>query len=274
MKKILTKILATTLICTVAFTSTVQKVSANDNDSKIKTIINNNDEKVVETTSDDFKFRCTNDKKNNDITMEKYSLKTGGLLLTVVLDNDAQVITVTDAVSDSQTTQTVSEVINGALIPENQAISNTVVQATSNYSIMATTANQNTFSNYEYTKTYGSPNVWELRRPDGSLNGTYYFKTNETSTNRNYLTAFYDAVESINSTEGKLIGSLGLAVFTSALSVVIMCATEGLGEPLAAYLSSLGFSGTTISLSADLGDYCSKAKDNYYNTYNCSSVFY
>lgn len=133
---------------------------------------------------------------------------------------------------------------------------------------------ENTFSNFEYDKTYGSPNKWELRRPDGSLTGTIYFKTDETSANSSYLAEFKDAVDQINSLEGKIIAAIGLEAFTGALSVFLAYITGGVGAPLAAYLASLGFAGGALDLAADLDYQCNVALDRYWEVYNRSDVYY
>lgn len=133
---------------------------------------------------------------------------------------------------------------------------------------------QNTFSNFEYDKTYGSPNRWELRRPDGSFTGTIYFKTNETSSNRQYLNSFKAAVDQINSIEIRLMGSIGMEAFTGALSVFLVYITGGVGAPLAAYLASIGFAGTAINQAADLDYQCNIALDNYWEAFYHSNVYY
>ena len=137
---------------------------------------------------------------------------------------------------------------------------------------------ENTFSNYEYTITYGSQNTWELRRPDGNA-GTYYFKTYETTKNAAYLAAFKGYVDTINEIEFAIIRKASLY----ALSCLVAGATGagaiftgGTLSP-AAWASLVAAAGCGDAVLAEcfrLDRACKNAYDSYWNAYYKSEVFY
>lgn len=136
---------------------------------------------------------------------------------------------------------------------------------------------EKTFTNYEYEITYGSPNTWELRRPGDNILSLVYFRTNETSTNRSYLTTFRTAVDDINVQEGEIVSALGM----SALSVLVAAAagagaifTGGTLSATAwgAILSAAGFSTAYVTVCMSYDKSCKKAYDAYWNTYYNSTI--
>ena len=85
----------------------------------------------------------------------------------------------------------------------------------------ASSLEEKTFTNYEYKKTYGTPNKWELRKPGSTpFLSIESFETYQTSRNDNYIFAFQDAVDLINIKEGTIVEALGIA----ALSYIIASA--------------------------------------------------
>lgn len=136
-----------------------------------------------------------------------------------------------------------------------------------NYSQRARSIKQNTFSNYEYTKWYGNPNKWELRKPKEGfgLNKTCPFQTYETSKNKDYINKFYDAVEDINRLEKDYISAVGTEVLTATLGAIY---TGG----LSALLTSIGATSAAIAIANHLAAKCRIAEDNYWETYYKSSI--
>lgn len=133
---------------------------------------------------------------------------------------------------------------------------------------------QNTYSNYEYEKTYGSTNKWELRRPDPSnpVFSTYYFTTNETSENAKDLQSFMDYVEKINSQEVKVIFSIGASVFSDILLYMSGIGTVFTGGTLTpamvtAAAAAVGANGLAVSEMVTLGSYWNYAYNYYFEVY-------
>lgn len=133
---------------------------------------------------------------------------------------------------------------------------------------------QNTFSNYEYTKRYGNPNVWELRRPDPSnpFFKTIGFSTKETSANVNYLYKYMDYVEKINSKEINLLASLGSALLSDVLVAMSGVANIFSGGTLTPAMiqtiaTSLGANGVLLYDYQTLIHYYNMAYDNYCEVY-------
>lgn len=139
---------------------------------------------------------------------------------------------------------------------------------------------ENTFTNYEYTKVYGNPNEWELRRPDGSLLGTYYFKTYEVAANQNYLTAFKSAVDTINTKEGEIITAYGLVILADIAAAAVSAgaiATGGVLTPAAwaSILTAAGANTAYIAVVVAWNNACKTAYDKYFETYTKSpTIFY
>ncbi|MGL5254199.1 MAG: geobacillin-26 family protein [Brevinema sp.] len=125
--------------------------------------------------------------------------------------------------------------------------------------------NENTFTNYEYTKTYGNPNTWELRRPDGSLAGTYYFKTYEViGKNDGYITTFKNAVDTINSKEGEMVitlGITGLGDIVAAATSAGAIASGGVLTPAAwtAILAAAGLNANYLRVCQEYDNACKSA---------------
>ena len=147
-------------------------------------------------------------------------------------------------------------------------------------SVLAATLTENTFTNYEYTKWYGSRNTWELRRPDGSLTGRYYFQTYEVSQNASYIEKFKSAVDAINVQEGEIIlsfGTSGVVYFGGAAAGAGAIFTGGTlsaaawGSILAAY----GATTAHIALMMNYDSNCKRAYDSYMEVFTKSpEIFY
>lgn len=139
---------------------------------------------------------------------------------------------------------------------------------------------ENTFTNYEYTKTYGNPNTWELRRPDGSLFGTHSFKTYEiVGKNDGYIAKFKNAVDTINSKEGEIVITLGIAglgdIVAAATSAGAV-ASGGVLTPAAwtAILAAAGLNANYLRVCQDYDNACKNAYDAYNDTLTKSPTIF
>lgn len=134
------------------------------------------------------------------------------------------------------------------------------------YASARTSIKENTFTNYEYTKTYGNPNEWELRRPDGSLTGTHYFKTYEVSNNASYIATFKSAVDTINTKEGKIVAAFRLAVLGNLAAAAISAGaitTDGALTPAAwtSIIAAAGANTAYVSICIAWDNACKRAYD-------------
>lgn len=231
------KLLALFLMLTLAFTTTF--VFAEASSSIPVTIIKDNAKvRIVETNDEQFIYRVTVNKIDNTAQMQI----TDKMTKKVKISQKAQL-----GLSDSKEALT-----------------------SNSSSIMATraTLEQNTFTNYEYTKTYGTPNQWQLRRPDSSILSYYYFNTAETSSNRPYLESFKGAVQRINDTEVPMVASIGAAGIMDLLSVgsvVAAICTGGMlsGAAWTVIVASLGMTGISATLLIQYNAACVDAFDAY-----------
>ena len=136
---------------------------------------------------------------------------------------------------------------------------------------------EKTFTNYEYEKTYGTPNKWELRRPGDNAFNWIYFQTYETSSNKEYLKAFKDAVDDINVQEGAIVTSLGMAGLSYLAAGAAGAGAIFTGGTLSAaawgaLLSAGGFSTAYVATCMAYDQSCKDAYDAYWETYNHSTI--
>lgn len=136
---------------------------------------------------------------------------------------------------------------------------------------------EKTFTNYEYEKTYGTPNKWELRRPGDNAFNWIYFQTYETSSNKEYLTAFKDAVDDINVQEGAIVTSLGMAGLSYLAAGAAGAGAIFTGGTLSAaawgaLLSAGGFSTAYVATCMAYDQSCKDAYDAYWETYYHSTI--
>lgn len=210
--------------------------------------------------------------------------------LTVLEDSNTQRVTQTsdsnytytttfDKINDTMQFTKVDKSTNVATV--GAEVSGTdAISATSYANARANTLNENTFTNYEYTKTYGSTNTWELRRPDGSLTGTIYFKTYEVSKNRSYINTFKSAVDTINTKEGEIVGAYGLVLLGDIAAAAISAgaiATGGVLTPAAwtSILAAAGANTAFVTVCVSWDNACKTAYDAYYDTFTKSpTIFY
>jgi hypothetical protein len=129
---------------------------------------------------------------------------------------------------------------------EREAASKTADPENSSIGILASTLEENTFSNMEYTITYSSPQKWQLRRPQpGTLNSTYYKNVTRTSSNSTTLDNFKSQVDQLNDAELKFIGSAAGAGITWLASLVIASLSGGAG--VATALVAAGITGAAYN---------------------------
>lgn len=142
----------------------------------------------------------------------------------------------------------------------------------------AATLEEKTFTNYEYEKTYGTPNKWELRKPgDVSFLTKESFQTYETSKNKTYITAFKNAVDKINTQEGKIVEALGLAALAylaggAAGAGAIFTGGTMTPAAWAALLVAGGYSKNYVDVVMEYDSFCKDAFDAYMETYNHSKI--
>lgn len=237
MKRFISMFLAITLM--VISSQTAFAFSPNHYNTRITT--DNESVRIAESFSEGYKFVSTYDKISKIAVIEQIDISNNQVVSSVIVDTKNTPLYKNDI---------------GKL------------------RLFSVTTQENTFSNYEYTKIYGSPNEWELRRPDGSINGTIYFKTKETAKNTSHLSSFKEAVDQINSLEKKAIATIGLQVFTGVIAILLTYTTVGVGASLTAYLASLGFTGSALNYGIDLEYQYKVALDKYWEVYNSSEVYY
>ncbi len=136
------------------------------------------------------------------------------------------------------------------------------VYATSAYS------EENTFSNYEYKIVYGSPNNWELRRPqDNSALNLYYFTVNQTSALLPDLNNFKDAVDDINDLELRYLGASASVPLLTLFTIILAATGAGAGPSVSVALVAAGVTGAAFNYAIDLERRCDDAFHYYFNVF-------
>lgn len=232
MKKLLSKLLAMVLLISLIPNSIV---FAQDNNYYVKEgnvniVRDDGYERVAEGIENGYKFLATLNKVDNTIELVKKDIHDNSVISSFKIDLNEQV---------------------------HQNEFDNLVE------MRAGSINQSTYSNYEYTKWYGSPNKWELRRPrEGfGFNNTYYFRTKQTSSNESYLTNFYNAVEDINRLEKDYLTFVSLETLTGTLGAIF---SGGLGT----FLAAAGLGGEAMRIAWKIDSACRKAEDNYWEAFN------
>ncbi len=282
MKKVISMVMATTMLMSTSVfatelqntkyansTTIAQDINYNGEKTEVVIISDTNEETITLITSVNEQYLVIRDNIDNtaltydlsdnpisDISKTRY-LNTKNLSNNVVysdFENTENNYTVVDGV--------VSNLINDNVINENEG--ENIIENGARSS-----KKQDTVSNYEYTKTYGSPNKWQLRRPKTNIFTYYYFDTTETASNSSDLTRFYNAVEDVNTLEKKAvvyIGSAGLSAFLTYASIPATIASGGILSPatVAAGLAAVGATTAATTTLVDLSHSCSDAYDAYF----------
>ena len=163
MKKIISIILSLVMVLSMSVTALAAETTS------ITTILRDDDMvRIAQAISGDDRYVSTFDKQNNTITTERFSVSDGTLLATATVNLSVNTITETDL--------------------------NTGIAVTS------TTQSKYTDSLYGYEYTPGSPAQWRLQRPKYNgepEEGAYYYRTNQTTTNKSDLNNFRTTVNCI-----------------------------------------------------------------------------
>ena len=128
-----------------------------------------------------------------------------------------------------------------------------------------------------YTNT--SPKKWKLVRPKyagEASSGGYYFRANQTTTNKSDLNEFRVTVNSIASKESELKTLVGLASFLGgfATGFAIGSGGTGFGVAVAAYLAAAGFGVAAQQKANEIGELQDTAYSRYYDVFHNSVVYY
>jgi len=242
MKKIISIILSLVMVLSMSVSALAAETTS------ITTILRDDDMvRIAQAISGDDRYVSTFDKQNNTITTERFSVSDGTLLATATVNLSVNTITETDL--------------------------NTGIAVTS------TTQSKYTDSLYGYEYTPGSPAQWRLQRPKYNgepEEGAYYYRTNQTTTNKSDLNNFRTTVNSLESLEEELLAQVGTTTFFAgfATGFAIGSGGTGFGIALAAYIAAAGFCLTAQQTSYEIGE---KQDDAYYYyfevSYN-SSIYY
>ena len=251
--KITKKILSIILVITLLFTTTIT-VAANpllmERDTGIARIITDNREiRVAVTEIDGYKYVSTYNKITHDVNLERFSLITGELEATAVTN--------------------INDLSNITIIEDDEAINHTTSTVLSRF----------TDTLYAYIITHGTTNVWELRRPryqgEPSL-GSFYFKTNQTSSNQNNLTSFRNSVDNIRQLELDFYTLVGVTSGLAAFATGFLIGSGGLGwgAAVAVYIASIGFGVAAQQKATQLGTQKNNAFHSYFQVFHNSVVFF
>ncbi|WP_430789704.1 geobacillin-26 family protein [Virgibacillus flavescens] len=198
--------------------------------------------------------------KDNDIERIAVSLEDGEEI-EATLDKDSNILTIEE---DGEERVFDLDALAEEYV-ESGSISPDVSSSQTDFGIMAATTKQNTFINYEYTITHGSPERWQLRRPDGkSLIKYKYQNVTRTTSNKSQLTRYQGYVENINYYEIRAIGTSLTTLGLSFLAFILSVPTAGAGT-LTAGLAALGAYGATLDAAVKLGQNANWARATYFD---------
>lgn len=235
------KLLALTLVVTIGMGTTAFAQNTTAVDPYNTTVLEDNSgKKIVETSDANFTYQATFDKINNTVTLST-----------------------TDKISGEIKTGSTTAVTPLQEFPNNPVT----------YASLA----ENTFTNYEYTITYGNPNKWQLRRPGDNVFNWVYFDTYQATGNKDYLVAFQNAVDNINVQEGTIVGTLGMAGLSylaagAAGAGAIFTGGTLSGAAWGALLAAGGFSTAHVAACMAYDQSCKNAYDSYWNAYYNSTI--
>lgn len=189
------------LLMSISIKTTYAAEKVNVNGESVIILVDNKDQKVAENTDGEFTYRSTYFKKTQMVTVSKTDNSTGEI----------------------------AENYTFSLKPDPSLVEGDGIMAA------AASTYQNTFCNYEYTKTYGTPNTWQIRRPKGGLNSWEYWNCTEKSSNASYLKDYLNTVNRIDALEWKWIGEFGTqsllgllgAIFSGGMTVFLASITAG-----------------------------------------------
>lgn len=217
------------------FLPSVSSAAESEKSEEVQVIKDNNEGRVAQAVKNGVVTKATFDKEENILRIEEEGKET------VVLD--------LGKISEKY-------LANGS-------ISDGTSKPSGEFGVMATTR-QNTFINYEYTITHGSPERWQLRRPQGdSLFHWYYKNVTRNGSNATNLRHFQTAVENIDYYEWRAIGTSLTTVGLSWLAFILSVPTAGAGT-LTAGLAALGAYGATLDALINVHRHANYARTYYF----------
>lgn len=242
MKKLLSFILALTTIsmvlCLPAFATSESSVE--------------NEGRVVESIYDNNKLVTTFDEYF--VTMERYSLDTGDLIISVRWERDSDYITVTQ---DGETK---------TMLAADAAAS--VRSSTPQVGTKSNSLSNSTTMGYEYTITYGSTYYWSLHCPEYDDGGetVYSFTCAERDSYYDKLESFRVDVDNIAALEQKIQARTSAKILNAALAVAFVATgtPEGFAFAFSAWFADQGYSIEIQDFAADIGVYQKDAYDKYW----------
>lgn len=205
---------------------------------------------VVETVYDDNKLVTTFDE--DMVTMERYSLETEELVVSVQWKKNSDYITVT---KDGCTT---SELISPVEIEGN----------TQNSVTRARTMSNSTEMGYAYTLTYSTPYYWNLSCPkyDDGGDTVFSFVCTERDSYYDKLQSFKEDVDNMNAIEKKIEARTSAKILNTAFAVAFAATgtPEGFAFAFSAWFANQGYDVEIQDLAADMGVYQKDAYDKYW----------
>lgn len=194
------------------------------------------------------------------------------LSLTILVDNSTErvVESVQDGVKSIATFNKLTNVLTTKVEGQEEIVldlnslakEQLKIESENEMNALAGKLEENTWTNFEYTINYGTPNKWQMRRPNGnSLTKILYYNVNETSKNKANLTGFKNSVNSLNDYERRFIGAVsGVGILTVASLVVgAINGAAGVGVGLVA----LGVAGAAYNYGISM----ERAAKNAYHYY-------
>lgn len=134
------------------------------------------------------------------------------------------------------------------------------------------TIHQDTLLNFEYDIWTGSPNEWNLERPEGAFS-QYYFKTYENSSNKNELGVWRDAVDTLNVQEVEVIAKSGFAIASACAAAFVSGMASISGGALtpvaiASVVGAVGVTGDAAVAITEMGNCCNDCLYAYMDVFN------
>lgn len=246
MKKFLSIFLSLAMVLSLSTTTFATSPTSTANAAGVTILKDNETVRIAETTDGTYRYVSTLNKQNNTITSERFSLS-GELEATAIVNLD------TETIYNSQTNST-----------------------TSTRSVIASKKTESVYA-YEYTN--GNPKEWKLTRAkyaNEDNDAGYYFRTKQTSVNKDDLDAFRVAVDSLASKESDLSAQVGVTIFFGAFSTgfAIGAGPVGWGIAAAGYIAAAGFGLTAQSTANQIGELQSTALAKYTDVKNESSIYF
>lgn len=130
-------------------------------------------------------------------------------------------------------------------------------------STLASTLKQDTFSNYEYTITFSSPEKWQLRRPNpDNILKWYYKDVTKTTKNSTNLSNFKKSVDDLNYYELMFIGSASGVAILTIVSFIVASISGGAG--FAGLLVAAGVTGAAYNYAMQMNRAANNAHYYYF----------